>query len=584
MPDFGRLILSMMLFIRTRSPFSAEIWLRHFHLVISLVASETDISEIIKLFKIVAKGFFNIEVALKLASLTSLVQCSDVQAQEIWNLLIPAYEFNKGREIWALYRADILRREPDSANRSERIFKIFLEELAIPLAEREKTFQEFEKFNFTHIIDRNIETIQNEFQKASQDVLALKPFEDTIKNSMDAINQVKDIVANENYTEDRKKHVTEILENQIFETFCNYINYYTSNHVFPSEGIMILYERMIATCTSRPLATTSYLEFLLKFIGTDLNSSNEICGSIARVIDRGIRQSQTVGQEIQSTILNFLLLFTKTSQDHHQDIMVLAQNHISRSSEDLVANIIFAFWISFTNNEDSIESKIDMSLQFFVDVNGQSKNLEYKINEIYLRYIAHCTGNNILPPEKIRNLYERLIELCPSQITSWTSYLLFLFNLIGSTLNTSQFCAVLSEVIGRGMQQSQSVLQAIESTVLGALIHCTMTPQVECREVLQLSRKLPRENCEELVSSIIVAHLYCLNKFINYNSSEDVKFVQTFNMSWRLFVAIHGISEKDAQKRSELSEKVTNYLFPNTNKRKPPLEKVDLLSNKLRRL
>lgn len=379
--DLNRLHESLLLISRARAPLSTDVWLNHLKFAVLLTSSEQDISKLIELFKRATENYFSIYIALELASIVKLTECKDAQAQEIWSLLIPlyAYEFTRGREILVAYREDIIRREPDSPERVGKIFETFRRELGIPLRDLHVSSGEFDNFFTTHgnmLPSLDMNYIRADVQHKTQIALSFEPFEAQLDIAKDAINLNE---TNEWISETQKGLIRAGLEDNNVKIYCKYIAHCTGNNLLPPlppEGIMVLYERMIAACPAHESAWKTYLTFLFNLIASGYNSSLNFCKTIFDVIERGLRQSRPVQHAVKSAILNALIHCNMTPEVNCSEILLNARTLNAKSGEDMFANIIIAYLaylITYVNNDESerqFEDKFDMSYRFFVTIHG----------------------------------------------------------------------------------------------------------------------------------------------------------------------------------------------------------------------
>lgn len=364
---------------------TSRIWSFHWndiYRIFPIVERTEDISSLIDLFKTTSSECYSIDIALKLASLVNSVHCSDAQAQEIWNLLLPFYgcELTKGRHIWAQYRADIMRREPDSPERAGKILETFQQQLAVPLHGMDETFADLQCFCHTHRHSLSISMISMnliaKFEKAKQTVATLEVFEKQLEIGENAINEME---ANERISGDLKQQIRSNLEKEIVNTFSSYITFCTGNIILPPEGIMTLYERMTLMCPSQVTPVGTYLVFLINLIGSGYRSSHNFCKTIFDVIERGMRQFHPVQQAIESSILNALIHYNMTPQVNCLEVLEFARTFCCNSGEDLVANIIVAYLSKLIRITDiaqrraQFEEKFNTSWTFFLAIHGKSE-------------------------------------------------------------------------------------------------------------------------------------------------------------------------------------------------------------------
>lgn len=251
-------------------PLSPDIWIRYLKVESAVAQTDEEIQKLQSLFQRALADYYSIEVALEYACLAS--RCSDSKAKEIWEELLPAYgyEFTKGRLIWAAWRDDYIRREPDSPEKYRRIVKRFKEELLLPLSQMQLTYTEFRDFvesfgdklpNF----DRN--SIELEVKDTKKILQKVQPFEEKLA------------------TLESKSH------NERVETFKNYIEDCADD--LEEEYVQVLYERMITACCLNESVWKEYLGYIQnrskEWSPVDSNKSKIFRQTELDVIDRGLR-------------------------------------------------------------------------------------------------------------------------------------------------------------------------------------------------------------------------------------------------------------------------------------------------------
>lgn len=220
-------------------PLSPEIWLRYLKVEGTVAQSEAEIAKLQVLFQRALNDYYSINVALEYACLAS--RCDDSKAKEIWSELLPAYgfEFTKGRLIWAAWRDDYMRREPESPEKYKRIVKRFKEELLLPLSQIQLTYTEFRDFveKFTDQLpnfDRS--SIESEVKETKKILLKVQPFEQKLAKL------------------ETKSHQERV------ETYKSYINDCAKD--LEEEYVQILYERMITACCLNESVWKLYLGYI----------------------------------------------------------------------------------------------------------------------------------------------------------------------------------------------------------------------------------------------------------------------------------------------------------------------------------
>jgi squamous cell carcinoma antigen recognized by T-cells 3 len=251
-------------------PLSPDIWIRYLKVESAVAQTDEEISKLQSLFQRALTDYYSIEVALEYACLAS--RCSDSKAKEIWEELLPAYgfEFTKGRLIWAAWRDDYIRREPDSPEKYRRIVKRFKEELLLPLSQMQLTYTEFRDFiesfgdklpNF----DRN--SIEAEVKDTKKILQKVQPFEEKLASL------------------ESKSHHERI------ETFKNYIEDCADD--LEEEYVQVLYERMITACCLNESVWKEYLGYIQnrskEWSPVESNKSKIFQQTEMNIIERGLR-------------------------------------------------------------------------------------------------------------------------------------------------------------------------------------------------------------------------------------------------------------------------------------------------------
>lgn len=226
----------------------------------------------ISLFKRALADYYSIDVALELAALAKV--CDDEQAKELWSVLLPAYgyEFNKGRLIWAAWRVDFMKREPDTPEKYKKVVKNFKQELLLPLSHMQTTYKEFREFLDTHSdklpnFDRS--STEMEFKETRQILQKVLPFEMKL-NRLES-----------------KSHQERV------DTFLSYIANLADD--LEEEGIQVLYERMITACCLNESVWKEYLSYATHrstkktWSPVDSNTSHIFRQTELDIINRGLK-------------------------------------------------------------------------------------------------------------------------------------------------------------------------------------------------------------------------------------------------------------------------------------------------------
>lgn len=220
-------------------PVSPEIWLRYIKVEALIAQSEPEIEKLQVLFQRALNDYYSIDIAMEFACLAS--RCSDAKSKEIWEVLLPAYgyEFTKGRLVWAAWRDDFMRREPDSPEKIKRVVKRFKEELLLPLSQMQLTYTEFRDFLETHKdslpnFDRS--SIEEEVKTSKKILQQVLPFEQKLAKLDDKLH----------------KERVEIFKNYIFDLADD----------LEEEYVQVLYERMITACCLNESVWKEYLAYI----------------------------------------------------------------------------------------------------------------------------------------------------------------------------------------------------------------------------------------------------------------------------------------------------------------------------------
>lgn len=242
------------------------------------VSSVVCVNRMIELFKLAFQDHYSIDFACLLASLASYSNLfNDEQAREIWRIILPAfgYEFSKGQLIWKAWRDDTCRRQPETGEKYVEIAEKIMQELRIPLANMQDTYQEILAFFVSHSrmypnFDRN-ET-DEVFIATLQKVEAVLPYE----------NQLN-------------LQISEMSHQERFEMFINYIT--NSVNVLSDKGLQVLHERMVESCRRNVFAWELYLQQI--YNRAEIWTPNEHPSSLVfhqtldDIITRAMRNNQT---------------------------------------------------------------------------------------------------------------------------------------------------------------------------------------------------------------------------------------------------------------------------------------------------
>lgn len=251
-------------------PVSPEIWLRYLKVESVIAQTEPEIERLQGLFQRALTDYYSIDIALEFACLAS--RCSDEKAKEIWDVLLPAYgyEFTKGRLVWAAWRDDFMRREPDSPEKIKRVVKRFKEELLLPLSQMQLTYTEFRDFLETHK-----DHLPN-FDRSS--------IEEEVKTSKKILQKV--LIFEQKLTKlEIKSHQERV------EIFKDYV--YDLADDLEEEYVQVLYERMITACCLNESVWKEYLAYIKNrskdWSPVESNKSEIFRQTEMDIITRGLR-------------------------------------------------------------------------------------------------------------------------------------------------------------------------------------------------------------------------------------------------------------------------------------------------------
>lgn len=251
-------------------PLSPELWLRYLKVESAVAHTDAEIEKLQGFFQRSLKDYYSIDVALEYAILAA--RSSDSKAKEIWDELLPAYgyEFTKGRLVWAAWRDDYMRREPDSPEKFKKIVKRFKEELLLPLGQMQLTYTEFRDFVEKHSaelpnFDRNsIEVEVKDTKKIHQKVL---PFEQKLAQL------------------EEKSHKERV------DIFKSYIDECADD--LEEEYVQILHERMITSCCLNESVWKEYLSYIQNrskdWSPVEYNKSKIFIQNEMDIVERGLR-------------------------------------------------------------------------------------------------------------------------------------------------------------------------------------------------------------------------------------------------------------------------------------------------------
>lgn len=252
-------------------PLSPEIWLKYLKIEITIAQTESELTFLSSLFKRALDDYYSVDVALEYVNIVG--RCNDSMAKEIWNCILPAYgyEFTKGRMIWASWRADFLKREPDSPDKIRKIVKKYKEELLLPLSNMQITYKEFREY-----LEKNEDQLPKKFD--------YETFELEVKNTKKILNKVLPF-------EQKLAKLEEKSHQERVEIYKNYINECADD--LEEEYVQILHERMITACCLNESVWKLYINYIRdrssEWTPLESNKSNIFLRTTLDVINRGLR-------------------------------------------------------------------------------------------------------------------------------------------------------------------------------------------------------------------------------------------------------------------------------------------------------
>ncbi|XP_055386168.1 squamous cell carcinoma antigen recognized by T-cells 3 [Condylostylus longicornis] len=224
-------------------PLASDIWLKFISVERNISTSESEINNVVNLFKKALNDYFSTSVALDYAKFLSKVS-DEKKVLEIWSELLGTYSLDCyfGKNFFSLYRKYI---EQSSLSNEDKLMKVaqsYMRELQIPLYEMENSYIDFkvlyeknkEKLEIVVDWDR----IDKNYKRAKEDLQKMLPYEERLKNLDQKFYQEK-AVAYLDYI----KMADEELEENI---------------------IQVLYERMVTDCCLNENCWLEYIDFILK--------------------------------------------------------------------------------------------------------------------------------------------------------------------------------------------------------------------------------------------------------------------------------------------------------------------------------
>lgn len=342
-------------------PLSPELWLRYLKVESAVAHTDAEIEKLQGFFQRSLKDYYSIDVALEYAILAA--RSSDSKAKEIWDELLPAYgfEFTKGRLVWAAWRDDYMRREPDSPEKFKKIVKRFKEELLLPLGQMQLTYTEFRDFVEKHSaelpnFDRNsIEVEVKDTKKIHQKV---QPFEQKLAQL------------------EEKSHKERV------DIFKSYIDECADD--LEEEYVQVLYERMITSCCLNESVWKEYLSYIQNrskdWSPVESNKSKIFLQNEMDIVERGLRNCSWSADLYVEKMR--ILETNKESRQEVQKIVEQACANQYNSAEPIVK--IWLEYLSYlnrvTNYADDKEKEI------------LRKNFDLAWNTLGLQYgnLADC--------------------------------------------------------------------------------------------------------------------------------------------------------------------------------------------------
>lgn len=270
MNDLDKIRQSIELFSK-EFPLSPDLWMKYLKTEVTIAQTEEEIDKLIKIFKKSLDDYYSVEIALEYASLTS--RCSDKQAKEIWDDLIPVYgyDYSKGRLIWKAWRDDFMKRETDQPEMVRKVVKKFKEELLLPLHDMQLTYVEFREF-----LEKYGDQLQKPFDREA--------FEVEVKDTKKILQKVKPF-------EKKLSELDEKAHHERIDTFKNYIH--ECSDELEEEYVQVLYERMITACCLNETVWKSYIEYMQQrssdWTPLESNKSKIFLQTDLDIANRGLR-------------------------------------------------------------------------------------------------------------------------------------------------------------------------------------------------------------------------------------------------------------------------------------------------------
>ncbi|CAG9808625.1 unnamed protein product [Chironomus riparius] len=267
--DLDKIRQSIELFSK-EFPLSPELWMKYLKTEVIIAQTEEEIDNLIKVFKKALDDYYSVDIALEYASLTS--RCSDKQAKEIWDDLIPVfgYDYWKGRLIWKAWRDDYMKRETDQIEMIRKVVKKFKEELLLPLHEMQLTYVEFREF-----LEKFGDQLQKPFDREA--------FEVEVKDTKKILQKVKPFESKLSKLDNKAHH-------ERVETFKNYVDECSE---LEEEYVQVLYERMITACCLNETVWKAYIEYIQNrasdWAPLESNKSKIFLQTDLDIVNRGLR-------------------------------------------------------------------------------------------------------------------------------------------------------------------------------------------------------------------------------------------------------------------------------------------------------
>ncbi|XP_075159075.1 RNA-binding protein 4F [Haematobia irritans] len=215
-------------------PLTPELWQRYIGVEQTLAQSDSEIQQVLELFRKALGDYYSCDLALAYANFAS----RSPDAANVWRELLGTYGLScfHGQQFFRLYR----KLFSEDVNREEYI-KSFLLELRYPLYHMEETYIEFKVYyeknkEILSSLDIDWELIDAKYFKAKEHLKKILPYEEKLKT---------------------------IPANSYREKCEVYYEYIKDSDKYLDENILqTLYERMVADCCLNPECWLKYIDFI----------------------------------------------------------------------------------------------------------------------------------------------------------------------------------------------------------------------------------------------------------------------------------------------------------------------------------